>query len=115
MNLTVVQGLHGALSLFHVNDGFHFRCYRVREFAAYFRCTEFQSGCPVRGLIRVGENFHTNNEIHSHEPNFQLIPSLQERRILMEESRRLDIASLQEIFHERRLVRTTTINFLQFD
>lgn len=103
MSLRIDRGKHGLPSLFHVNDGYFFLCYRTVGITAYLRCKDFKLGCPVRARL-IGENFESDDVLHNHGPNLQYIPYLEERRTILGEAKRLDVATLQDIFDNRRLV-----------
>ncbi|KAK3921777.1 hypothetical protein KUF71_010953, partial [Frankliniella fusca] len=84
-------------------DGYFFYEYRQTPTAKYFRCIKFRSRrCPVRAIRRVGQADVSQSGIHSHAPNPSLLLYLRERQILINEARRLDVASFRDIFDARR-------------
>lgn len=99
--MEAIRGKQENSNIYHCHDGFFFYRNKTVNGIEYYRCTHWRQGCPVRGNLKSNGTFCTTL-LHNHPADSSRADVLAERSTLMNEARRLDVATVRDIFQHQR-------------
>ncbi|XP_034253629.1 uncharacterized protein LOC117652655 [Thrips palmi] len=95
--MDTIRGKQENSLLYHFHDGFFFHLNKTANETHYYRCTLWKQGCPVRANLKPDGIFRTNFE-HNHLADPSQAGLMTERLALINEARRLDVATVRDAF-----------------
>lgn len=104
VSMETLRGKQENSSVFHLN-GFYFHRNKSVNGTDYYRCIEWKRGCPAKGNVHMDGIFNQMYQ-HNHNADFNRATYMIERQGLIDEARRLDVATVRDVFRDDRRLGT---------
>lgn len=101
VNMEIIRGKQGNSSVYHQN-GFYFYHNKTVNGTDYYRCIEWRRGCPVKANVKNDGQFNQTFQ-HNHNADPSRAAVMTERLDLIQYARRLDVATVQDVFHDHMM------------